>query len=130
MVQKGARPKLEIDVQSQYHDGDLNSFNIIAEIPGSDLKDEVVMLGGHFDSWHAGTGATDNAIGCGVALEAVRIFKPSKQNRVVQFELLCGRVKNRACTVRALMLKNTLVPCKLLPVEKAEPKSDVGLYTN
>jgi Zn-dependent M28 family amino/carboxypeptidase len=53
----------------------LNSFNVVAEIPGGDLKDELVMLGAHFDSWHSGTGATDNAVGCGVALEAMRILK-------------------------------------------------------
>ena len=92
MVQKGAHPKLEIDIETRYHDGDLNSFNIVAEIPGSDLKDEVVMLGGHFDSWHAGTGATDNAIGCGVALEAVRILKAidAKPRRTIRIALWTG----------------------------------------
>ncbi len=92
MVQKGAHPKLSIDIESRYHDGDLNSFNIVAEIPGTDLKDEVVMLGGHFDSWHAGTGATDNAIGCGVALEAVRILKAidAKPRRTIRIALWTG----------------------------------------
>lgn len=92
MVQKDAHPKLEIDIESHYHDGDVNSFNIIAEIPGTDLKDEVVMLGGHFDSWHAGTGATDNAIGCGVALEAVRILKAidAKPRRTIRIALWTG----------------------------------------
>ena len=75
MVQKGVVPQLEIDIESTYHDGDNNCFNIIAEIPGSELKDEVVMIGAHFDSWHSGTGATDNAIGCGVMMEAMRILK-------------------------------------------------------
>lgn len=75
MVQKGVLPQLEIDIESTYHDGDNNCFNIIAEIPGSELKDEVVMIGAHFDSWHSGTGATDNAIGCGVMMEAMRILK-------------------------------------------------------
>ncbi len=92
MVQKEAHPKLEIDIETRYHDGDVNSFNIIAEIPGSDLKDEIVMLGGHFDSWHAGTGATDNAIGCGVALEAVRILKAidAKPRRTIRIALWTG----------------------------------------
>ena len=92
MLQKGSHPKLSIDIESQYHDGDLNSFNIVAEIPGTDLKDEVVMLGGHFDSWHAGTGATDNAIGCGVALEAVRILKAigAKPRRTIRIALWTG----------------------------------------
>ena len=92
MIQRGAHPKLSIDIESQYHDGDVNSFNIIAEIPGTDLKDEIVMLGGHFDSWHAGTGATDNAIGCGVALEAVRILKTigAKPRRTIRIALWTG----------------------------------------
>ena len=92
MLQKGSHPKLSIDIESQYHDGDLNSFNVVAEIPGTDLKDEVVMLGGHFDSWHAGTGATDNAIGCGVALEAVRILKAigAKPRRTIRIALWTG----------------------------------------
>src|SRR5437762_25493 len=75
MLQKKTPLQLEIDIASRYLADDLNSFNIVAEIPGGDLKDELVMLGGHFDSWHGGTGATDNAVGCGVALEAVRILQ-------------------------------------------------------
>ncbi len=75
MIEKGTTPKMKIDIESTYHDGDENSFNVLAEIPGSDLKDELVMLGAHFDSWHSGTGATDNAIGCGVMMEAMRILK-------------------------------------------------------
>jgi len=75
MIQKGVNPQLEIDIESSYHDGDVNSFNVLAEIPGTDLKDEIVMIGAHFDSWHSGTGATDNAIGCGVVMEAMRILK-------------------------------------------------------
>ncbi len=92
MIQKGSHPKLAIDIETRYHDGELNSFNVIAEIPGTDLKDEVVMLGGHFDSWHAGTGATDNAIGCGVALEAVRILKAigAQPRRTIRLALWTG----------------------------------------
>jgi Zn-dependent M28 family amino/carboxypeptidase len=67
-------------------------FNILGEIPGGDLKDELVMLGGHFDSWHSGTGATDNAIGCGVALEAVRILQSLgiKPRRTIRLALWTG----------------------------------------
>jgi hypothetical protein len=75
MIQKEAPVELEIDIASRYHADDLMGYNVVAEIPGGDLKDELVMLGAHFDSWHSGTGATDNAVGCGVALEAVRILK-------------------------------------------------------
>ncbi|MEW6701915.1 MAG: M20/M25/M40 family metallo-hydrolase [Bacteroidota bacterium] len=68
---------VEIEVQANFVDTDSLGYNIVAEIPGTDkkLKEEIVMLGGHFDSWHAGTGATDNAAGCAIAMEAVRILK-------------------------------------------------------
>src|SRR5207248_5127683 len=56
-------------------DDDQMAYNTIAEIPGTDKKDELVMVGAHMDSWHSGTGATDNAAGCAVAMEAVRILK-------------------------------------------------------
>ena len=92
MLQKGTPVELEFDIASRYHVDDLMSFNIIAEIPGSDLKDEIVMLGAHFDSWHSGTGATDNAIGCAVALEAVRILQAigAKPRRTVRIALWTG----------------------------------------
>jgi carboxypeptidase Q len=67
--------ELELDIQVSFHDEELQDYNTIAEIPGSDKKEEVVMLGGHLDSWHLGTGATDDAAGCSVAMEAVRILK-------------------------------------------------------
>jgi hypothetical protein len=66
---------IELNVQNRYHDETLDSFNVIAEIPGTDKADEIVMLGAHFDSWHAGTGATDNAAGSAAMLEAMRILK-------------------------------------------------------
>lgn len=67
--------ELEIDLRAQYHTADLNSYNTIAEIPGTDKKGEIVMMGAHLDSWHAGTGATDNAAGCAAMMEAARIIK-------------------------------------------------------
>ncbi|MEQ1828579.1 MAG: M28 family peptidase [Pirellula sp.] len=92
MLQRGAHPILEVDIGSKFYSDDLNSFNIIAEIPGTDLKDEIVMLGAHFDSWHAGTGATDNGIGCAVAMEAVRILKAidAKPRRTIRIGLWTG----------------------------------------
>ena len=75
MLQKGVKVKMEVEVKAQFHDNDLMAYNTVAEIPGTDKKDELVMLGGHLDSWHTGTGATDNAAGCAVAIEAVRILK-------------------------------------------------------
>jgi len=67
--------ELEIDVRNQFYDSDPNAYNTVAEIPGTDKKDEIVMLGAHLDSWHAGTGATDNGAGTIVMMEAVRILK-------------------------------------------------------
>jgi Zn-dependent M28 family amino/carboxypeptidase len=93
-LERGVPVKVEIDVQNRFHDADLNSFNIIAEIPGSDrrLREELVMLGAHFDSWHAGTGATDNASGSAVMLEALRILKASglPMRRTVRMALWTG----------------------------------------
>ncbi|MGH9796306.1 MAG: M20/M25/M40 family metallo-hydrolase [Candidatus Acidiferrales bacterium] len=83
---------IELDVQNQFYEQDLNSYNIVADIPGNDQADEVVMLGAHFDSWHSGTGATDNAAGSSVMLEAVRILKASgvKLRRTVRLALWTG----------------------------------------
>ena len=57
MIEQGEKVKMVVDIAAQLHDDDLMAYNTIAEIPGSDLKNEVVMLGGHLDSWHSGTGA-------------------------------------------------------------------------
>jgi carboxypeptidase Q len=67
--------KLQFDVKTQFFDDSPDLFNVIGEIPGRAKKDEVVMLGAHLDSWQSGTGATDNAAGSAVAIEAVRILK-------------------------------------------------------
>jgi carboxypeptidase Q len=77
ILQKDIPVAMEVEVQARFTDDDQPGYNVVAEIPGVDkkLKAEVVMLGGHFDTWHAGTGATDNAAGCAVAFEAVRILK-------------------------------------------------------
>jgi carboxypeptidase Q len=75
MIQKGERVSMSVNLQAEFDDTDLMSYNTVAEIPGTDLKDEVVMLGAHLDSWHTATGATDNAAGVGVMMEAVRILK-------------------------------------------------------
>lgn len=81
--------KLSFNIQNQIIDENQDSFNIVGEIPGGAKKDEIVMLGGHFDSWHGGTGATDNAAGSSVAMEAVRILKAldMKMDRTVRIAL-------------------------------------------
>ena len=77
MVEKKVPVMLELNMQNKFYPENTGSFNIIGEIPGTDpqLKDEVVMIGAHFDSWHSGTGATDNGAGSGVMLEAMRLLK-------------------------------------------------------
>jgi carboxypeptidase Q len=71
--------KLELEVKSTLSEGEANSFNIVGEIPGTGKhKDEIVMVGGHFDSWHGGTGATDNGAGSAVMMEVMRILTALK----------------------------------------------------
>lgn len=74
MLNKGIPVTINVDLKSQYTNPDGMEHNIIAEIPGTDLKDEVVIFGAHFDSWHTGTGATDNGAGSSVMMEAARIL--------------------------------------------------------
>ena len=76
LAKAGLPVNLDIDVQTKFQTADTKGYNVIAEIKGTDpkLKEEVVMLGGHLDSWHTATGATDNAAGCAVMMEAVRIL--------------------------------------------------------
>lgn len=75
LVDRGIPVKLEIEVRNELDSDDPQAYNLLGDLPGTDLANELVMVGGHFDSWHAGTGATDDAAGCAVALEAVRILK-------------------------------------------------------
>src|SRR5213080_954273 len=71
----GTPVSLEFNIVNRTYPDGKTAYNTIAEMPGTDKKDEVVMLGGHLDSWHSATGATDNAIGCAVMMEAARILK-------------------------------------------------------
>jgi hypothetical protein len=92
MLQAGEAVKMTVDLAVAWQDADLMGYNTVAEIPGTDLKDEVVMLGGHMDSWHSGTGATDNAAGVSVAMEAVRIIQALglKPRRTIRIALWSG----------------------------------------
>jgi carboxypeptidase Q len=85
--------KVSMSVAARITDN-VDGFNVVAELPGTDpaLKDEVVMLGGHFDSWHSGTGATDNGAGSAVAMEAIRILKAigAKPRRTIRLALWTG----------------------------------------
>jgi hypothetical protein len=84
--------ELELNVQTRFFDDDPMAYNTLAEIPGSDKKDEVVILGAHLDSWHGGTGATDNGAGVAACMEAVRILKALdlKPRRTIRIALWSG----------------------------------------
>jgi carboxypeptidase Q len=94
LVEAGTPVTLEVEVKTKFYTDDLKGYNVVAEIPGTDktLKEELVMLGGHLDSWHAATGATDNAAGCAVMMEAVRILKAIgfKPRRTIRIALWSG----------------------------------------
>ena len=77
LVKSGTNVKADLEVKTTFHTKDLQGYNVFAEIKGTDpiLKDEVVMIGAHLDSWQSGTGSTDNASGSAVMIEAMRIIK-------------------------------------------------------
>ncbi len=87
VVERGLPARVEVEVRNTVDTTDQNGYNVLADLPGTDLADQLVMVGGHFDSWHAGTGATDDGAGVAVAIEAVRILhslgvKPRRTIRV------------------------------------------------
>lgn len=88
----GTAVTLEFNIKNRVIPQGATSYNTIGEIWGSDKKDEVIMLGGHLDSWHAATGATDNAIGCAIMMEAARILKTLgvKPRRTIRVALWSG----------------------------------------
>ncbi len=94
LIEAGIPVTLEAEVKTKFYESDLKGYNVIAEIPGTDpaLKEELVMLGGHLDSWHSATGATDNAAGCAVMMEAVRILKATgfQPRRTIRIALWSG----------------------------------------
>jgi carboxypeptidase Q len=94
LLAAGTPVKLRVNVKTKFYETDKNSYNVIAEIPGTDpvLKNEVVLLGGHLDSWHTATGATDNADGAAAVMEALRIIKASglQPKRTIRVALWSG----------------------------------------
>ena len=84
--------ELELNVANTFYDNDFLQYNTVAEIPGADKRDELVMVGAHLDSWHAGTGATDNGAGTVVMMEAMRILKAldAKPRRTIRIGLWTG----------------------------------------
>jgi carboxypeptidase Q len=92
LLDDGEDVKLQFEIVNHVYPEGKTSYNAIAEIPGSDNADEIVMLGGHLDSWHGGTGATDNAIGCSMMMEAARLIQSSgvKPRRTIRVALWSG----------------------------------------
>jgi hypothetical protein len=94
LLESGVAVKLAVDVQARYFEQDRNAYNIIADIKGTDpnIGEEIVMVGAHLDSWHTGTGATDNADGVAVEIEALRILKALgvKPRRTIRIALWGG----------------------------------------
>lgn len=94
MIKQGQELKMSVDLQVQFRNDDAMAYNTVAEIPGTDpeLKDQIVMVGAHLDSWHSGTGATDNAAGSAAAMEAVRIIRALdlKPRRTIRVALWTG----------------------------------------
>jgi Zn-dependent M28 family amino/carboxypeptidase len=120
LLQAGQEVRVEMELQNTFLTADSVAYNVIAEIPGTDkeLADEVVMLGAHIDSWHAATGATDNAAGVAVMMEAVRILKALnlQPRRTIRIALWSGEeqgihgsrnyVKNHFGDVATMKLKS------------------------
>src|SRR5687767_10930764 len=94
MGEAGAAPMVRVEVRSRYHEADRNTFNVIAELPGTDpqLRDEIVLIGAHRDSWHSSNGGTDNADGSAVMMEAMRILKAvgAQPRRTIRVALWSG----------------------------------------
>jgi len=92
LLAAGGEIELALDVRATYHDGPREAWNVLAEIPGSDPAGEIVMAGAHLDSWHGGTGATDNAAGSAVVLEAARLLESLgvTPKRTIRFALWGG----------------------------------------
>jgi len=92
IIQDGTPVSVEFNISNQYFPDGKTIYNTVAEIPGTDKADEVVMMGGHLDSWASATGATDNAIGCAIMMEAARILETigAKPRRTIRIGLWAG----------------------------------------
>ncbi len=126
LLQKGIKVKMEVDIKARYHEDDLNAYNTVAEIPGADLKDELVMIGGHLDSWHGGTGATDNAAGCAVGMEAVRILQSLgiKPRRTIRIALWSG--EEQGLLGSRAYVNQHFAERKAVPVPAGQPPAQQG----
>ena len=92
LMADGRTVELELNIVNRTYPEGATAYNVVAEIPGTDKAQEIVMLGGHVDSWHSATGATDNAIGCATMMEAIRILLAIgvKPRRTIRLALWSG----------------------------------------
>jgi hypothetical protein len=92
LLERNVDVELEVNVQTKFFDEDPMGYNTLAEIPGTDKSEEVVLVGAHMDSWHGGTGATDNGAGVAACMEAMRILKAigAKPRRTIRLALWSG----------------------------------------
>ncbi|MBM3738009.1 MAG: M20/M25/M40 family metallo-hydrolase [Acidobacteria bacterium] len=111
--------KLRLEIAAEFRGDSKDSYNIVAEIPGRSRRDEMVMLGAHFDSWHGGTGATDNAAGSAVMIEAVRILKATglPLERTVRLALWSGEEQGLLGS-KAYVKEHFADPEKMQPTER------------
>lgn len=112
VAQRGLPVRVELNLQTRFLDDNRTPANVIAEIPGTDKADEVVMLGAHFDSWHSGTGATDNGAGSVVMMEAMRILKTLglPMRRTVRIGLWTGEEQGLIGSTRYLRIHQAELP--------------------
>ena len=108
-LEKNIPVKIAIEIETKVGQKRRQARNVIGEIPGTDLKDEVVMLGAHFDTWHASPNASDNSSGVAVMLEAMRILQEIgvKPRRTIRVALWSG--EEQACMGPVNMLTSILV---------------------
>ena len=92
LLELGSTPTVSINITAQFHDSDSNAYNTLGEIPGTAKKPEIVMTGAHLDSWHASSGAVDNAAGVAITMEAMRILSvlDVKPKRTIRIALWSG----------------------------------------
>jgi carboxypeptidase Q len=128
MLSRNIAVKLRVNINSHFYDDDQgNAYNVLAELPGVDpsLRDEVVMIGAHLDSWHTGTGATDNADGVTTVVEAMRIIKDAglRPRRTIRVALWGGEEQG-------LLGSKAWVQQHLVGDQNAEPRRKLDVYLN
>lgn len=119
LMDDGRAAELELDIRNTLHPASTQGYNVVAELPGSERPDEVVLLGAHLDSWHTATGATDDGASCAVMMEALRILKTvgARPRRTVRMVLFDGEEQG---------LLGSQAYVKAHYGSDAEPRADFG----